>query len=283
MSVHDTGTSIALRLSMRWATLIDALTATSLDGLRLGLKDRRLARVYWSSSIQRYSELMGRGLRPKSPLRYIYAQGWAVPSPDDRVQMPLTLQTTGGTRLDELLVLATVTRVLQPSSVFEIGTFNGRTTSAFVLNAAPGARIISLDLPSEYDAERPASAHLASDVTLVKQRQVGSYLHELRLADRYEQLFGDSLRFDPAPYAGSIELGFIDAAHARRYVQNDTEKMALMMSERGLVFWHDYGGRGEFRALMDYLDDLSHRIAIYRVAGTSLAWAPAAELRALAA
>jgi len=266
---------------MQWATLIDAVKATSLDGLRLGLRDRRLARAYWSGSIQRYSELMGRGLRPKSPLRYIYTQKWAAPSPDDRVQMPLTLYTGGGTRLDELLVLATVTRVLQPSSVFEIGTFNGRTTSVFELNAAPGARILSLDLPPEYDTARPAPAYLASDVTLVKQRVVGSYLHELRLADRYEQLFGDSLSFDPSPYAGSVELGFIDGAHARRYVQNDTEKMAAMMSPRGLVFWHDYGGKGQFRALTEYLDDLSKKIVIYRVAGTSLAWSPASALRAL--
>ena len=266
---------------MRWATVIDAVNATSVHGLRLALKNRRLARAYWSRNIQHYGELMGEGLRPKSPLRYIYDQGWTAPSSGDRVQMPIALHTGGGTRLDELLVLATVTRVLQPKGVFEIGTFNGRTTSVFVLNAPPGATIFSLDLPPEYDARQPAAAYLASDVDLVNQRRVGSLLHDLQLADRYQQLLGDSLTFDPSPYAGSIELGFIDGAHARRYVENDTRKMAAMMSDRGLVFWHDYGGKGEFRALTQYLDDLSRKIAVYRVAGTSLAWSPAAQLRAL--
>ncbi len=266
---------------MQLAALIDAVKGANLNGVLLAFKNRQLAREYWSQHIQHYSELMGQGLQARSPVNYIYKQGWAKASMDDRVHMPVALHTGGGTRLDELLVLATVTRVLQPSSVFEIGTFNGRTTSVFVLNTAPGARVISLDLPPEYDADRPASAYLPTDVELVKQRKVGSFLQELGLADRYQQLFADSLAFDPSPYARSIELGFIDGAHTLPYVTNDTEKMAAMMCDRGLVFWHDYGGKGEFRALTRYLDDLSKKIAVYRVAGTSLAWSPASALRAL--
>jgi hypothetical protein len=268
---------------MEFATLVDAVRAANLNGLRLALKDRTLAREYWSQNVRRYGELMGLGLRAKNPIRYIYQQGWATPSADDRVQMPIALHTSGGTRLDELLVLATVTRVLQPKATFEIGTFDGRTTSVFVLNAAPDATVISLDLPPGYDPEHPTSPYLASDVDLVKHRSVGSALHDLHLDARYQQLFGDSLAFDPSPYASTIELGFIDGAHARRYVENDTEKMATMVADRGLVFWHDYGGKGEFRALTHYLDELSRRIAIYRFANTSLAWSPASELRKIAA
>ena len=78
-----------------------------------------------------------------------------------------------------------------------------------------------------------------------------------------------------------MELGFIDGAHALEYVRNDTEKMAIVMADRGLVFWHDYGGKGSFRPLAQYLEGLADRIAIYRIAGTSLAWSPASELRKL--
>jgi predicted O-methyltransferase YrrM len=263
------------------ATFFDAFKGANLNGLRLALKDRQLAREYWSQNMQRYSELMGQGLRPRSPVSYIYKQGWAARDPTARVQMPATLQAAGGTRPEELLVLATVTCVLKPKTVFEIGTFNGRTTSAFVLNAPPDASIVSLDLPPAAEAEAAGAGYITTDVTLVKERQVGSFLHELQIAHRYRQLFADSMAFDPSPYAGTIELGFIDGAHALRYVRNDTEKMAAMMAERGLVFWHDYGGRGRFRELTEYLDDLSRKIAVYRVAQTSLAWAPAAELRKL--
>jgi hypothetical protein len=268
---------------MRLNTLIDAMKGANLNGVLLALKDRQLAREYWSQNVQRYSELMGHGLRAKNPVNYIYKQGWAKPSADERVHMPVALHTGGGTRLDELLVLATVARVLQPKRVFEIGTFNGRTTSVFVLNVAPHASVVSLDLPPAVDPERPGAAYLATDVELVRQRKVGSFLYELGLGERYQQLFGDSIAFDPSPYAASVELGFIDGAHTLRYVKNDTEKMAAMVSDRGLVFWHDYGGRGQFRELTEYLDGLSRQITVYRVANTSLAWCAASDLRQLAA
>jgi hypothetical protein len=59
----------------------------------------------------------------------------------------------------------------------------------------------------------------------------------------------------------SVELGFIDGAHSRPHVDNDTRKMAIMMSERGLVFWHDYGGGGRFRELTMYLEELAAQTA----------------------
>ena len=91
----------------------------------------------------------------------------------------------------------------------------------------------------------------------------------------------DSLDFDPRPYAGAVELGFIDGAHTLECVENDTRKMAIMMADRGLVFWHDYGGKGRFRDLTEYLDRLSQKILVYRVVGTTLAWSPASEVRKL--
>jgi hypothetical protein len=208
----------------------------------------------------------------------MYKHGWASQS-RGHVGLPVALDSSGGTRLDELLILATVTAVLRPKAVFEIGTFNGRTTSVFVLNAPDDAKITSLDLPPDTDADTVES--LSSDAELVRQRRVASVLHDLRLAHRYEQLLCDSRQFDPAPYAGTIELGFIDGAHAIEYVDNDTRKMAVMMAERGLAFWHDYGGKGRFGELTRYLDRLSRRIEVFRVAGTTLAWSPASELRKL--
>jgi hypothetical protein len=53
-----------------------------------------------------------------------------------------------------------------------------------------------------------------------------------------------------------------------------------MISSRGYVFWHDYGGRGSFEPLTKYLESLP--IEIYRVPATSLAWTTAAELKKLA-
>jgi predicted O-methyltransferase YrrM len=268
---------------MSLAVLVDAVKGANINGVRLALKDRQLAREYVAQAVQRYDELMGFGLPAKNPLDFMYEQAWAVPAPSDRVELPVALQTAGGTRLDELLVLATVTRVLRPKKVFEIGTFMGRTTSVFILNAPDDAKVVSLDLPIDADVERNAtSTYLPTDVDLVKQRRVGSFLSDLNLTNRYQQVLCDSLAFDPVPHRQSVELGFIDGAHTLRYVQNDTEKMATMMADRGLVFWHDYGGKGRFRELTEYLNRLSREISIYRAPNTTLAWAPGSELRKIA-
>jgi hypothetical protein len=100
------------------------------------------------------------------------------------------------------------------------------------------------------------------------------------LSHRYRQIYCDSMDFCPEPFRDSIELGFIDGAHAEEFVRNDTMKMAIMMSNRGFVFWHDYGGRGSFRPLSKYLETLP--IEIYRMPATTLAWTTAAEIKKLA-
>jgi hypothetical protein len=269
---------------MKFGSLVDAAKTASFGAVRLAVKDRQLARTFWSQAVRQYDESMGAGLKAHSPFDYIYAQGWATRSgPDDRVQLPVTLDTAGGTTLTELVVLATVTRVLQPRRVFEIGTFLGRTTCLFILNAPATAEIVTLDLPLDVDAASVSrDEYVDSDLELVEQRRVGCVLDELQLGGRYTQLLCDSRSLDPAPYRDRVELGFIDGAHALEYVRNDTEKMAAMMADRGLVFWHDYGGKGRFRDLTGYLDSLSRHIAVYRIPGTTLAWAPAPELRKIA-
>ena len=267
---------------MTLTTILQGLTSVNLAALSLAWRDTQLARAYSSECLRRYNELVGFGLRRKNALEYICQQGWASWSPDQRVQLPVYPTGGGGTRPEELLFLATATRLLQPTRVFEIGTFNGQTTAVFILNAATGARVISLDLPPEAGlSSTSAGATIASDAELIETRKLASWIHRLGLESRYEQLLEDSIRFDPAPYAGSVELGFIDGAHSLPYVENDTRKMASMMSDRGLVFWHDYGGQGRFRDLTRYLDDLARDIPLFRVPRTSLAWAPGSALRNL--
>ncbi|MBV9179754.1 MAG: hypothetical protein JO356_00460 [Acidobacteria bacterium] len=87
------------------------------------------------------------------------------------------------------------------------------------------------------------------------------------------------MQFDPTPYAGIIDLGFVDAAHDVEHARNDTIKMFEMMSSEGMIFWHDYGGKGILRPLAKYLESIGRRCAVYRIRGTSLAWASAKDLK----
>jgi len=269
-------------LRMRWSELRDALAGSNLLALRLALRDPELARSFLSTSVRHYDELMGLGLKDKDPISYIYDQSGNNYSPDDRVVLPASLKDDSGTRLDEMLILGAATRALKPSRVFEIGTYNGRTTSIFALNAPDNATVFTLDLPPDANVESgERDPYIDTDIELMKGRKTTNFITSLNLTARCQQLFCDSMQFDPTPYRGSIQLGFIDGAHALPYVQNDTVKMASMMTEDGMVFWHDYGGKGRFRPLAEFLESLGRRAPVYRVMGTTLAWAPASSLRGI--
>jgi hypothetical protein len=260
---------------MRWREAVhgsvEALKAVNLSSCRLALQKPEYLREYLSFCVRKYDELIGRGLPARSVLKELG------PSDLDLVSVPARFQTGGGTDPREILTLAAVTRLLQPKRVFEVGTFNGRTTAIFILNSPPETEIFTLDLPPKVNG---LNGYLSSDIDLVRDRHPEGFLTRAGLSGRYQQIYCDSMQFDPEPFRDTIELGFIDGAHAEEFVRNDTMKMAVMMSRRGYVFWHDYGGRGSFQPLSKYLESLP--IEIHRVPGTSLAWTKAAEIKKLA-
>jgi hypothetical protein len=141
-------------------------------------------------------------------------------------------------------------------SIFEIGTYNGLTTSFLVLNSIPGSAILILGLPEHFDE---VVNFVESDQGLVSSRRLGLVPSLLGLGDRYTQLRCDSMVFDPANYIDSVGLGLIDGAHDLAHVQKDTMTMVRMITANGIVLWHDYGGKGRFRPLTKYLNTLGRR------------------------
>jgi len=251
---------------------VDAAEAVNLCSVRLAIRKPALLRHYVSFCLQKYDQLMGNGLHAKSPIPGLG------PNDLDTLTVPLRFQTGGGTDPREILNLAAVTKLLRPKRIFEIGTYNGRTTAVFILNSSPDCGIFTLDLPPDAGS---LSDYLPTDIGLVQGRRPEGFLKQAGLTERYHQIYCDSMTFDPEPFRNSVDLGFIDGAHAEPFVRNDTLKMAIMISPRGYVFWHDYGGRGSFRPVTKYLDTLP--IEIYRIPFTSLAWTTAGEIKKLVA
>lgn len=249
---------------------IEAMRGVNLACLSLALRDPSSLRTYISFCLRKYDELMGKGLPAKSPIPGL------APSDMDTLNVPLRFQSGGGTDPREILTLAAVTKLLQPKRVFEIGTYNGRTTAIFILNSSPECIVYTLDLPLDAGS---LPGYIPTDIGLVQDRRPEEYLQRAGLTHRYQQIYCDSMAFDPEPFRDSVELGFIDGAHAEEFVRNDTMKMAVMMSPRGYVFWHDYGGRGSFRPLTKYLESLP--IEVYRIPATSLAWTTGTEIKKL--
>ena len=265
---------------MAFHTLIDGLKGFNVAALQIALRRPARVRGYISYCMRKFDEIMGRGLPARDPIAFINGDSGSSSSSAAEIVLPLTADADGSISMSELCILALVTKVLKPKAVFEFGTYKGRTTSMFILNVDHGASVTSLDLPQEAGlSEAQRREYIDTDAALVEHRHPAEFIYRLHLDTRCQLLACSSLDFDPSPYAGTIELGFIDGAHALPFVQNDTRKMATMMASRGLVFWHDYGGKGRFQPLAGYLEQLSQRIPIYRISGTSLAWTSADHLR----
>lgn len=262
---------------MKWSTVVDGIRGFNLAALEVFVRRREETAAYVSVCVQMADVLVRKGLPSVDPLRDLRMRT----SGDPRTcALPVDLHDGGGTRLEELVYLAAATRLLGPRKIFEIGTFKGRTTAVFALNA-PEAEIVTLDLPPDYAPD--AQAYIRSDAELVRTRNPVEFIERYGVGPQCRQVLCDSKLFDPSPHADSVDLAFIDGAHTYDYVRNDTEKIARMMRPDGLVFWHDYGGKGRFRGITTYLHELASRFPVYRVPGTTLAWAPAAGIRALAA
>src|SRR5438309_1918895 len=107
----------------RLGTLFSASAGVNLCAMKLAARNPKLLREYISFCLRKYDDLVGKGLPKKSPLGELEPQDW------ETLAVPAHFQTGGGTTAREMLVLAAVTKALRPKRIFEIGTYNGRTTA----------------------------------------------------------------------------------------------------------------------------------------------------------
>jgi predicted O-methyltransferase YrrM len=158
----------------------------------------------------------------------------------------------------ELACLAQLARWRRPRRIFEFGTFDGRSSANLLLNAAPDARLLTINLPP--DAFRHGGV------------EIGECLRAAGLAERTEQLYGDTLSFDFSPHERQMDLIFIDAGHSYRCVLNDSTRALGLASQPGaLIVWHDYGQITEVtRAVDDFIVAQRLESRATRIEGTSL-------------
>jgi len=163
-------------------------------------------------------------------------------APEDQAVTILNLDAVDGNVSEkELLILARIVANRKPSALFELGTFDGRTTSNLASNSPPTARVFTLDLPEESIAELESPLD-SREKRYVEKSESGSRYRNTPVANKITQLYGDSATFDFSPYAGSIDFVFVDASHAFGYVLSDSARaLNLLRAEGGVVLWHDFG------------------------------------------
>jgi len=182
----------------------------------------------------------------------------------------------GNVSFEESLALAYLVESLKPRRTFEIGTFDGFSTYHLAMNGAPDAEVLTLNLPAEDGgsaalARGTDSEYFGDNKTHLElqRRGVGSVYRASPAARKVRQLFGDSLTFDFSPYRGSIDLVFIDGGHSLECVAKDTESALAMLSDRGVIAWHDFNV--QHRDVYAFLRRFAETRKTYWIAGTRLA------------
>lgn len=171
---------------------------------------------------------------------------------DATVFLPRMDLATGNVSPFELTVLALVARGRRPRRIFEIGTFDGRSTCTLAANAPEDARLFTLDLPEEMaDATRYPIGD--GERAMVCKSESGARFKGTVFARRIHQLHGDSGTFDFSPYRGTMDLVFVDGSHEYEYVRNDSLNALSMAAPGGIILWHDFGGcwAGATKALLE--------------------------------
>lgn len=174
----------------------------------------------------------------------------------------------------ELIVLAATVASTDARTIFEIGTFDGRTALNLAANAAPGGVVYTLDLPA---AEGDASLAVDTDdrkYMPVAARVAGVPDRAKRTSDAatIQRVYGDSASFDFSPYRGRVDVCFVDGAHSYEYVMSDSQRALEMSHPCSVIFWHDYGTWRGVTAALNELQRAGGAFArLRRVEGTALA------------
>ena len=161
----------------------------------------------------------------------------------------------------------------QSKKLFEIGTYDGRTTANMAANCPADAEIRTIDLPRDMidDTELP--------ITSGERRFVDKETSGLRFSGtdwekQIVQLYGDSAAFDFSPFYNTSDFVFVDGSHRYEYVLNDSRVAAeLVGSGNGIIMWDDYG---VWKGVSKALDELCFQANEYRdlrhIEGTSLVY-----------
>ena len=177
----------------------------------------------------------------------------------------------GHTTEFELKVLSNLVKKRTPKRIFEIGTFQGRTTLNMALNISENAEIITLDLPASELALTKMEIE-EGEIRYVDKEISGERFLGHPVATKIRQVFGDSATFSFSEYNNSVDLAFIDGSHAYEYVINDSQKVFAMMRPGGLIIWHDYTNwKGVWSALNELYQSDSRFKNLKHIGGTSIA------------
>jgi len=180
----------------------------------------------------------------------------------------------GNVRISELGILSAFAADCRDgTNLFEIGTFDGRTTLNFALNSPAQCTIYTLDLPPDLETRFSLAE---GERHMIDKPKPGSRYERHRKTypnaiGKIHQLLGDSAAFDFSPFIDSSSLVFVDGSHHFDYVMSDSKAAMAMAIMGGVVVWHDYGVWEDVTRALDTLEQ-REGYGLRCIKGTSLVY-----------
>lgn len=192
----------------------------------------------------------------------------------EKVEIIEPVAKDGNVTLEELAIINGIVKRENPNKIFEIGTFDGRTTINMAYNSNDNCKIYTLDLAKEQLGKTKYEIN-DYDRTLIDKDISGERIRKtnLKCKNKITQLYGDSATFDFRPFYNSIDLIFIDGGHDFQNAFNDSKTaLELVRKAKGIMLWHDYKNNMPVVNAIESLKKINPELKIYHIEGCNLAY-----------
>lgn len=205
------------------------------------------------------------------------------PDEDLRFSCHFPAGIIGGLSLLESASLVALLKIINPTQVFEFGTYLG-ATSVLIASNVDQAMVTTLDLEPEKIAVANREAldkkdkdenddYLRALYQELGPRYISRAPKDVR--DRIHPIQCDSttLNTQQLGYVDRFEFIFIDGGHDQDIIKSDTEKAFTMAKPDSVIVWHDYTS-GVHTDVTHYLAEVCELRPIYHLQHTMLAIHP---------
>lgn len=116
----------------------------------------------------------------------------------------------------------------------EIGTSHGHGTYKISSNIKNGNSVYTINYtPEKYDKIYENNTHI------LEKNDIGSYYRKNN-AKNVIQIYADSMNWNPPIHIRNLGMVFIDGAHDRDVVKNDSQLAYNLLDDEGFIIWHDF-------------------------------------------
>jgi predicted O-methyltransferase YrrM len=200
------------------------------------------------------------------------------------IKIPTPSSMIGSVTTLEASLICSLLFLTKPKKIFEFGTFFGYTTLIMLSNTNQSTKVYTIDLPSdnqkiENSKDQPNWELIRTDdryndnyLTNLVHERGEKYLQESKLDSRLYLIKEDSTNFKPDAFdlLATTDFIFLDGGHTDPVVRADTHNSLKMLSENGILIWHDYNSTIH-RKVTQVVNEHAQKKVVIHIQNTMLA------------